>query len=480
MSSGTTTHHKNDNTGLRAGALGMQEVVFQAISHLGPAVGVMIVTPVLAAFVGASAPLVLLIALVAVLLTGLCVSALARRLPSAGGYYTYVSHGLGERAGFVTAWAYFLYDPLLPTLVLLVSSGLLAPVLTEHLGVPIPWWAVVVVLLAVVYVATVLGVRLSARLTLILGLVETLIVLVFAVVSLVHAGGDALTAKPFALPPLGDGVQPLFLAFAFGVLLFTGFESAAPLAEETNDARRAIPRTVIWSIVVVGLVWAFVGYALVVGWGVDKVGGLAKDANPFFTLADRMGGWLWILLALALLNSALAAALAGQNAGARVMYALARAEILPRPLARLHSRYKTPVVALTVVTVVNLAASLGLGAWLGPIGAFGFIGLFVTLGVIVVYVMGNLSVIRLYRTRFRQEWNTVRHGVVPVVATAVLLLGLYLSIWPLPAWPLNLAVGVVACWLALGVAVSLLLWRTRREQLTAAATLMFEDTEDGT
>lgn len=469
------TAHRNDAEGLRAGALGLQELVFQAISHLGPAVGIIVVAPVLVGFVGGSAPLMLLVALAAVLLTGLCVASLARRLPSAGGYYTYVSHGLGERAGFVTAWAYFLYDPLLPTLVLLVSSGILAPVLTEHLGVPVPWWAIVVVLLGVVYVATYLGVRLSARLTLVLGLAETLILVAFGVAVLGHSGADALSAEPFTLPPLGDSVQPLFLAFAFGVLLFTGFESAAPLAEEASDPRRAIPRTVVWSIVVVGLVWTFVGYALVVGWGVDRAGELVADANPFFTLADQVASWIWVLLVLALLNSALAAALAGQNAGARVIYALARAELLPRPLARVHARHRTPVVALGVVTVVNLVASLALGAWLGPIGAFGFIGLFVTLGVIVVYVMGNLSVLRLYRTRFRADWHPVRHGVVPIAATAILLLGLYLSVWPLPAWPLNLAAAVVACWLALGVAVSLLLWRTRRSQLTAAATLVFEE-----
>ncbi|MBB2914581.1 amino acid transporter [Streptosporangium becharense] len=481
MSDDMTSHApppQSSSPALRSGALGQQEVVFQAISHLGPAVGIIIIGPVLAGFVGASTPLIVLLAMVAVLLTGLCVASLARKLPSSGGYYTYVSHGLGERAGFVTAWAYFLYDPLLPTLVLLVTSGILTPVIEANLGVHIPWWLIALVLLAVVFTATYRGVKISARLTLVLGVVESVIMVVFAVAVLIRSGGRSLSLAPLEFPDTSAGLQPVFLAFVFAVLLFTGFESAAPLAEETADPRRAIPRTVLWSTIVVGLIWALVAYAMVVGWGVEKIGGIASADNPFFTLADGVAGWAWLLLAFALLNSALGAALAGQNAGARVMYALGRSGILPRALARIHPAHRTPSTALVLTTLLNVAVCLGLGTWLGPIGGFTFIGLFITLGVIVVYSLGNIAVIGLYWRRHRAEFNPLRHGVVPVAATAILLAGLYYSVWPLPEWPLNLALGIVASWLVIGVIVSALLWRTRRAELMDAARLTFEDAED--
>ncbi|GAA2907112.1 APC family permease [Streptosporangium fragile] len=463
---------------LRSGALGQREVVFQAISHLGPAVGIIIIGPVLAGFVGASIPLIVLLAMAAVLLTGLCVAQLARKLPSSGGYYTYVSHGLGERFGFVTAWAYFLYDPLLPTLVLLVTSGILTPVIEANLGIHIPWWLIALVLLAVVFTATYRGVKMSARLTLVLGVVESVIMVVFAVAVLVRSGGRTLSLAPLSFPDTPEGLQPVFLAFVFAVLLFTGFESAAPLAEETADPRRAIPRTVLWSTIVVGLIWAFVAYAMVVGWGVERIGDIVSADNPFFTLADGVAGWAWLLLAFALLNSALGAALAGQNAGARVMYALGRSGILPRGLARIHPVHQTPATALILTTLLNVAVCLGLGTWLGPIGGFTFIGLFITLGVIVVYSLGNIAVIGLYWRRYRPEFSPLRHGAVPVAATAILIAGLYYSVWPLPAWPLNLALGIVVSWLVVGVVVSALLWRTRRDALMDAARLTFEDGTD--
>jgi amino acid transporter len=479
MTQGTAaTAPEQHRRSLVQAALGGREVVFQAISHLGPAIGVIVVAPVIASLVGASMPLIMLIAMIAILLTGACVAMLAAKLPSAGGYYSYVSHGLGKRSGFVTSWAYFLYDPLIPTLLILVTSGILQPAIKSGWGIDIPWWLITTVLLTFVYVMTVRGVRVSAGLTMALGAIECLIMVGFALWTMVRTGGSSLTVHPFAWPG-GGGLHPVFLAFAFGVLLFTGFESAAPLAEETRDPRRAIPRTVLISIVVVGLVWTFSGYASVVSWHGD-VATMGAGSNPFFVVAGQLASWAWITLALALLNSAIAGALAGQNAGARVLYALGRAELLPSVFGRVHQRYHTPALALTLIFVLNLAASLALGEWLGPIGAFSFIGLFVTLGVIVLYVMGNLSVIRLYWARFRGEFSWGKHALVPVLASAILLVGLYYSIVPWPVWPLNLAVIIVATWLTLGVVLAAALGRSKREALDRAAQLVFTPDEGST
>lgn len=470
----------NDVSGLHKGVLGQGEVIFQAVSHLGPALGIIVIGPQLAGLVGAAVPLILLMALVAILLTGLCVSMLARKLPSSGGYYSYVSHGLGERAGFVTAWAYFLYDPLIPTIATLFTAGILEPVIEQNLGFHLPWWVIVLVLLSIVHFATVRGIQPSARLTVAVGIAESLIIVAFAVFLLVRTGSAAFTFDPFRLSGTGSSTNTVFLAFAFGVLLFTGFESAAPLAEETANPRRAIPRTVVISIIAVGAVWVLAGYAMVVGWGTGSLADIGAGENAFFALADRFSGWAWLLLALALLNSSLASALAGQNAGARVLYTLGRSGILPRRLAAVHPKHRTPVAALTATTLLNVAVCLGVGFWLTPTGAFSFVGLFVTLGVIVVYVLGNLSVIRLFRTRFRAEWHPVKHVLLPVLASAILLVGLYYTVWPFPVWPLNLAAAIVAGWLVLGLVLSLVLWRTRREGLIAAAQLLTDTTGEPT
>lgn len=460
----------SSDNGLAAGVITAREALFQAVSHLGPAAGIVILAPVIAGLVGGSSPLLLLAAMAAVLLTGLCVVSLARKLPSAGGYYAYVSNSLGGRAGFVTSWSYFLYDPPQPAFILLATGGILQPVIDQQLGINIPWWLLTLVLLAIVTALTLFGAKLSARATVLLGVFETVVIVAYAVAVLFHTG--EVTAEPFTFPHV-DSQQALFLAFAFSVLLFTGFESAAPLAEETVEPRKVIPRVVMLSILLVGAVWVFVDYALVVGWGVDQATGIADEPSPFFTLANAVAPWLWILLAFALLNSALAISLAGVNAGSRVMFSLGRAGLFPKPFGRTHPKWKTPWTAILSTAAFNAVLAVAVGAWLGPVPGAAFIGLIITLGVIVVYILGNLSVPVLYWKRYRQEWNLLRHAIIPAVATAVLLLGLYYSLWPIPAYPNNIVLYFVAGWLALGIAIAFTLWRSHRAEFEAAGAVIF-------
>jgi amino acid transporter len=463
------------DVGLRRNTLGAASVVFQAVSHLGPAIGIIVVAPAIAGFVGASVPLIVLISLGAMLLTGVCVSELARRLPSAGGYYTFVTRGLGRPLGFFTAWAYFLYDPLLPTLTIMVAAGILSAAVEANLGWNIPWWLIVIVLMGLVHWATVSGIRPSAHLTLFLGVLESLIILALTATLLVQHGAPGNLGVPFEFPSLKGGIQPIVLGFAFGVLLYTGFESAAPLAEETVNPQRLIPRSVILSLLVVGLIWILSSWGMMIAWGVNRATAISSAQNPFFVLAAKAWGIGWLLLAFALLNSSLGAALAGQNAGARVLFALGRARVLPAVFGRVHQRSQTPVVALTVQTLLNLVLSLGLGFWLGPIAGFTFIGLLVTLGVLIVYGLGNIAVMRLVRRDEPGAWHLWKHGIIPVVGTLVLVLGFYYSVVPLPPWPLSMAVIVVGIWLLAGALLSVYLGRNRSSDLDTAARLAFEE-----
>jgi amino acid transporter len=455
---------------LAKGAFTAREALFQAVSHLGPAAGIIILAPVIAGLVGASSPLLLIAAMAAVLLTGLCVVSLARKLPSAGGYYTYVSNSLGGRAGFFTSWSYFLYDPPQPAFILLATGGILQPVLAQQLGVNIPWWLLTLVLLAAVTILTLFGAKLSARATVLLGVFETIVIVAYGVAVLLHSGH--VSAEPFTFPHV-ESQQALFLAFAFSVLLFTGFESAAPLAEETVEPRKVIPRVVMLSILLVGAVWVFVDYAVVVAWGPDQATGIAAEPSPFFTLAATVAPWLWILVAFALLNSALAISLAGVNAGSRVMFALGRAGLFPKAFGHIHPRWRTPWTAIIATAALNAVLALAVGVWLDPVPGAAFIGLIITLGVIVTYILGNLSVPALYWRRYRAEWNPLRHAVIPAIATAVLLLGLYYSLWPIPLYPNNIALFFVAGWLAAGAIVAATLWRTHRRGFDAAGAVMF-------
>jgi amino acid transporter len=465
-------NQKSEGQQLASGTLGQAEVLFQAVAHLGPAGAAIVIFPFLTQYVGPSVPFLLAVCLVAVFLTALCVAELANHLPSAGGFVTYVGQGLGKRFGFFTAWAYFLYDPVIPTVSILVAAGFLEQVIKKQSGVIVPWWATTLVSLAIVHFVTYAGVKQSAKLNIILGVAECGMLLLLSIWVIAHAGVKAQSVIPFQFPE--SGRHALFLGFAFAMLLFCGFESAAPLAEETKDAKNAIPRTMISSLLIVGALWILTGYAMVLGFGIQNAGQMLQaNENPFFSLANGVWHYGWILVAFALINSSLAASIAGQNAGSRVIFALGRAGVLPSVLARTHPRHKTPHVAITLQSVLNVVVSITLGIWLGPIGALNFIGVLIAIGIIVIYILANISVIPLFWKRYREEWRLLPHFIIPVLAVGLLALAFYYTVWPVPPKPLSIAEVFVAVWLSGGAVLAIFLRGRTRDALERAVSIVF-------
>ncbi len=71
---------------------------------------------------------------------GMSLAELAKHLPSAGGYYTYVSRTVHPRAGFLTAWLYFLYDPVGTAINLTIVGYMTEKSLLAAYPL-VPWWA---------------------------------------------------------------------------------------------------------------------------------------------------------------------------------------------------------------------------------------------------------------------------------------------------------------------------------------------------
>src|ERR1700716_2594727 len=99
-------------TELKPEALGLVGVTMQAITHIAPAIAALFFTQFLVTLAGVTAPLAYVVAVIVVLMLGNTLIQFSRHLPSAGGYYTYVSRALGPRWGVITSWMYILYSPL--------------------------------------------------------------------------------------------------------------------------------------------------------------------------------------------------------------------------------------------------------------------------------------------------------------------------------------------------------------------------------
>jgi amino acid transporter len=463
---------------LKRDAVGLWGSIFQGITHMAPAAGVMTGIGFIAASAGSAIPLAFVLAGIVCVLIALSINQLARHLPSAGGYYTYLSRAISPKLGFMTGWIYFLYDPLIPNLCTLVAAAYVSATLSTLFGIDVPWWLYASVVYVGLGVIVFLGIRLSIATSIAFSLIEVGITLAFSfwLIGVHGISGNDLTST-FTLAGVPTGFSGLAFGMIFSILSYTGFESTIPLAEETKNPRSTVARAAVISVAMIIVYYVIFTFASVVGWGPHRVDAMTADPAPYNT----MGNFYWgnfgvVVLTLALMNSSWGCSLAGQNAVVRVIYKMGQIGVLPKAFAAVHPRYQTPYVAAIAMTALSFVVTIILGLWLGPIQGFGLLATMISLGCIVVYALGMIAVPIYYRREHPDEINIFLTYVFPIVGTLMLIPVVYASVYPPPPMPLKLAPYIDIVWVAIGIGTVIWLSRTRPQQLQAGAEAIFAET----
>ena len=337
--------------GLDRRNLGPVEVLAQSVSSAAPAAGMATVPAIVATSAGTSSVWSFLLATVLAVLVATCINRFTRRMAAAGSLYSLTAKGLGPGAAFACGAA------LLTGYAMLVMAALTGAViylgaLVERLGTPVPATVGAVTVLALGGISAVLvlrGVRVSARIVL---AVEAVSIVLMVVVFLVLLGA------PPAAQPIGTGAGEAAgpAGIAAGVLpalaAFIGFEAAATLGVEARRPFVSVPRAVLGTAVLVGLLSLLAAHTQVVGFS----GGLGGQPEPVVTLAAAQGlPWMVILLDIGIATSFVACTLASANALVRVLFSMGREGIAPRALGATHRLYRTPHVAIAVALPVVTA-----------------------------------------------------------------------------------------------------------------------------
>ena len=458
-------------TDLEENAIGLLGATMQAITHIAPAIAGFFFTAFIVSLAGITAPLAYFIGFLIVLMLGNTLVQFSKHLPSAGGYYTYVSRALGPRFGFITSWMYILYSPLVGGPLAGFFGFIVAGELKATWGIDVPWLWVVSILFFAPLTAYLQweGIKPSTRFMVITGGLEMLIVMALAVSGfLFPPAGSSISLEVFnpANIPTAEGgffAGTFFLAVVFTVQGLTGWEASAPLAEETQDPRRNVPLSVMLSIVIIGSFLVIVFWGVITGFGNDPAP-IADFSLPLpaLRLAQRVWGDAWIIILFAFLNSVAAVCIACANVGTRMWYSMARSGSFPKALAAVHPKHKTPTNAILVQLALNIVAGLYVGAvWDPQTGFFLATGLLLVLAVSFAYIWANIGVFLFYWREKRDEFNWILHFVFPVVSTAVLLFAIYKS-FPLTS-PFDVAPVAAAVWLVIGIVILIALRARGRE-----------------
>lgn len=431
---------------------------------IGPIFSSAFVAYLIAGSAGGAAPLSTLIGAVGVLALGWLIAFYARRGGGAGAIYDYLRR-VNPAVGLFAAGIYFLGALTLDAGGFLVVGPLAAQVFASYLSLVIPWWVLSVVALALIFVINLLGIRIATRVQLILSAISVIPLLILAV-AIIAQGGDAgntlqafnpasVPAAPTSVPAAG-----IFPGILFAITLFIGFETSASLGEETRNPRRSIPRAAIGTVLITGVFYLLMVYASDIGFGLNHSAQWASNPAPLDTLATRyVGSWLAVLVDIAVLFDALVVMSAFMATTSRGIFALARHQLLPSPLASIAARFRTPLggillvsIAALLVTAIVEITQVNVPDAASPVNVLTVFAIMSTVGSLLIeliYIGLCLVAIRLLAADPGKWWR----WIFLLVAILTPILGIYGSVVPFPSWPQNLG-----AFLSLAVVALSLLW----------------------
>ncbi len=463
---------------LRRNSIGLPSALAMSLAYISPTIGVIFISALIASKAGVAAPFTFIIGTVGIAFMALTLAHFSTRVPSAGTFYTFISQGLGSSTGFVMGWllffAYALQSPLNTNLFGSFVSGLIK----SNFGVDIPWWVLMIFIIAFVGALAWWSIHRSMQLDLAFVVAEVTVVGALLILILVKGGAQGQVPQAWNPGNSPSGLSGIGLAFIFVVFAFFGFESSTTVAEEVQRPRRNVPIALVGSVVLTGIWFCFAMYAVIVGYGPGHVGTLASAPAPVTDLATRyIGHWYSIAVSLAAVSAQIAVLIAIHNANYRIFYALGRERLLLPALGRTHPRHQTPHVAIIAYSVVALALGLMFGLLWGPLAAFGDVGYFSSLGILPIYLLTNVALMAYMWRKRRSEFSWVFHGLFPLIAMVIIGFGIYTSLHPLPPYPENFMPFFVLGWILVGVLWMLYLRRRDPRKLRLIGQIVFLDVE---
>ncbi|MEU8889793.1 APC family permease [Streptomyces sp. NPDC048442] len=401
-------------------SLGFRDLVVYGLLFIAPMAPVGVFGTLDAKSHGAVA-LVYLVATVAMAFTAFSYAQMVRVVPRAGSVFAYARAALGEGPGFVAGWMAMLDYLLIPAVAYLFSG------IAMHALIPsVSQWVWTAIAVVVTTALNMWGVRAAARVGFAVLALEIAVLLVFVVAAVVVLVQDG-AQRDWLSPLTGDGSMGSFSlaavvgAVSVAVLSYLGFDAIASFAEEVTGGSARVARAVLLCLALAGVLFVVQTYLVALLSPVQAAELAAdpeKQGTAFYDAVDgAVGSWLHDLVAVSKAIGAAFAALAGQAAAGRLLFAMARERRLPKLLARVDAKSGVPRVALGLAAVVTLVAAV----WAARRGdGMDHLVSVVDIGALTAFVLLHASVVGWFAVR-REEGPPVwwRHVLAPVIGAAI-------------------------------------------------------------
>jgi len=421
---------------LHGKAIGLPGVLFLTVTGAAPISAMLFNVPIGVGFGnGLGVPAAFLVATVVLFVFSVGYAAMARKVTAVGGFYSFISHGLGREAGlamgFGSVVAYCVFEASL-------AGGF---AYFGNLKFPsVPWPVFAFGMIAGISILSFFDVKLSSIVLGVALIGEVVILLIFDIG--VFSSSDAVintaalnpvTAfqgfeahKNAAGTDLAAGIAAIGLFFAFWS--WVGFEMAPNYGEESKNPKRNVPLSLYISVLGLGIFYIITSWAAVSAYPtLDDAITQAQTNSAEFFLAPTgkfVGVFAQDVMSWLILTSAFACGMAFHNTAARYLYSLGREGVLPAVLGRTHPKYKSPhigsITQSVLAALIILAFCLVMGtddptkqAYLGVYGLMALVG---TALIMFAQAVVSVAIIVYFRKNHPDEHHWFETLVAPAFA----------------------------------------------------------------
>jgi ethanolamine permease len=387
---------------------------------------------------------------------------LSTALPHAGGPYSFARQAFGPWGGYLCGLAVTIEYVLTPAVIVVGLGGYLHAVVPQvHLYI---WWALAYLVFVLINVR---GVELTMKVSLIVTLIATAILIIFYISAI--ASGSFSWANLFNITPdpgqsatwLPKGWYGVFATLPFAIWFYLAIEELPLAAEETENVSRDMPKAMLLGITTLLILSAL---TLVLNSGVGSgAAAIGKSDAPLAEGFQAIFGFgaASVVLTLIALTGLIASFHSIIYAYGRQIFALSRAGYFPRIWSLTHKKYKTPHMALWGGAAFGFLCAVLIDQFSDTVGA-ALLNMAV-FGGVISYLLMMLSYFRIKNREMERPYKSPGGKLFAGVAFLLALIALF-ACFSLPDY--RPGVWGVAVWYVLGI-----LWFAliSRKKLVAAA-----------
>ena len=386
-------------------------------------------------------------------------SALVRLVPRSGGEYRYLSELVHPAVGYIAGWTSLLVGFSVPVALAALGAGAFAQTMAPGLDSRVP----AALLIALVTISHAANLRASRWTQDALALVKGVLITAFIVVGLV-AGTN--TTEAWAVLPASEPfpVGPFFTSLIFVSFCYTGWNAATYAAEEFDNPRRNVPRSMLLGCGLVMGIYILVNWVFVTNLDQAAMAAWIKGDTDRITLAhlvmqNLLGAKAATLMSVVIIVALASAISAMMLIGPRVYAAMADDHFLPRVFASRRGSPPRGSVVLQGGLAIALVFMSGFRELLNNVGS-------------ILALASAAAVLSLFR---RARWRgDARPGIVPLVGAGIYAaMSGWMVYFAMQSSPkvsvLGTAVPSLATWMVVIVAVAMVAYASTRALRTPAA-----------